>query len=85
MSKTITLRLENKDYELFHHLAEGENRAIANFIVTKAKLRLEEEQYTDTFETAEILNNQPLLARLKQGHLEAKKRKGSSEKRDGLD
>ncbi len=76
MSKTITLRLAENEYELFKGAAVSENRAIANLIVTKAKEKIEEEGFTDAIETEEIRLNILLKKRLKTGSLQAKKREG---------
>ena len=57
MSKTVTLRLNDKIYNLFRNLAEGENRALSNFIETSVLRFIENSQFVDEFEMTEIQNN----------------------------
>ncbi len=76
MSKSVTIRLDDEAYRKFHDLAEEENRSISNLIETLAMKKLEEELFTDDFETAEIKSSKPLLAKLKKGHQQAMQKKG---------
>jgi hypothetical protein len=61
MPKTVTLRLSDKNYEMFKKLAERDNRHLSNFI---------------EFEMQEILNNPELLNSIKRGINDAKSQKG---------
>ncbi len=67
MSKTITLRLDEKVYRRFRTLAERDNRPISNFIETAALRFIESEQFVDEFEMEEIRNNAALNRSLKRG------------------
>ena len=76
MSKTITLRLREDVYNTFLEAARAENRSLANLIETAALIKIREQQFTDDAEIAEVLANQELMERIKQGSQEAKTRKG---------
>jgi len=65
MSKTVTLRLKDDVYKMFRNLAEKENRPLSNFIETSVLRFIEQSQYADEFEMAEIQNNQELNKSLK--------------------
>lgn len=76
MSKTITLRLKDEIYNIFLETAKAENRSISNLIETAALNKIREQQFVDDLEMAEILSNQDLLRRIKEGSNEAKSLKG---------
>ncbi len=76
MSKSVTIKLDDEIYRKFHEIAAEENRSISNLIETLAIKKLDEELFTDTFETAEILSNKSLMERLKRGHQQAVQKKG---------
>jgi predicted CopG family antitoxin len=76
MSKTITLRLKDEIYNIFLEMAKAENRSISNLIETAALNKIREQQFVDDAEMAEILSNQDLLRRIKEGSSEAKSLKG---------
>lgn len=76
MPKTITLRLNDEDFQLFQAYARAENRTLANAIETLALKQIEEELFAGEFEMEEILKNNALLERLKTGSAEAKRMKG---------
>ncbi len=76
MPKSVTIRLDDEAYKKFHEIAAEEHRSIVNLIETLALKKLDEELFTDTFETAEILSNKSLLDRLKSGHQQATQQKG---------
>ncbi len=76
MSKTVTLRLNDRIYKLFRTLAENDNRPLSNFIETTALRYIEEHQYVDDFEMAEIKNNQELNESLNRGVKDAKSERG---------
>ena len=73
MSKTVTIRLEDEKYELFKRCAEMDNRAISNFIETATSRYIEEIEYADEFEMAEINSNEDLKKSLKRGRTDVKK------------
>ena len=76
MSKTVTLRLNDKTYQAFAEAARAENRPLSNLIETAALAKISEQQFVDDLEMAEILENQDLVKRLKRGSREARTRKG---------
>tara|TARA_Y100000031_G_scaffold152028_1_gene194354 strand:- start:310 stop:552 length:243 start_codon:yes stop_codon:yes gene_type:complete len=75
MAKTVTLRLNEKIYQLFRQLAEEDNRPLSNFIETATLRYIEEQEYVDEFEMAEIRSNKPLNESLKRAlkHVTSKK------------
>jgi predicted DNA-binding protein len=73
MSKTVTLRLPEDKYELFKKFAEMDNRAISNFIETATSRYIEEIEYADEFEMAEINSNVELKNSLQRGVTDVKK------------
>jgi hypothetical protein len=57
-------------------MAKAENRSLSNLIETAALKNIRERQFVDDIELAEILSNEDLLERLKEGSIEAKQSKG---------
>ena len=76
MSKTVTLRLKDEIYNIFLEMAKAENRSLSNLIETAALNRIREQQFIDDVEMAEILSNQDLLRRFKEGSNEVRNLKG---------
>jgi predicted transcriptional regulator len=76
MSKTVTLRLNDKIYTLFRNLAERENRPLSNFIETSVLRFIENSQFVDEFEMAEIQSNQDLNRSLKRALKDVKAQRG---------
>jgi predicted DNA-binding protein len=76
MSKTITLRLSDENYEKFKRLADRDNRPISNFIETAVKRFIENNVVVDEFEMQEIRNNVELNKSLKRGLSDMKSKKG---------
>jgi predicted transcriptional regulator len=76
MSKTVTLRLDDKVYKRFRGLAEHDNRPLSNFIETAVLRFIEEHEYIDEFEMAEIRNNSSLNRSIKSGLRDAKAKRG---------
>ena len=76
MAKTVTLRLNDESYNAFLEASKAENRSIANLIETAALAKIRELQFVDDVEMAEILANEDLLKRIKQGSKEAKTKRG---------
>jgi len=76
MSKTVTLRLDDKVYKRFRGLAEHDNRPLSNFIETAVLRFIEEHEYVDEFEMAEIKNNSSLNRSIKSGIRDAKAKRG---------
>ena len=76
MSKTITLRLSEENYNKYKILADRDNRPISNFIETAVKRFIEHNIYVDEFEMEEIRNNAELNKSLKRGLSDMKSKKG---------
>ena len=76
MSKTVTLRLDEKIYQRFRDMANHDNRSLSNFIETAALRFLEEHEYVDEFEMAEIKDNSSLNRSIKNGLRDAKAGRG---------
>ena len=76
MSKTITLRLSEENYEKYKKLADRDNRPISNFIETAVKRFIEHNIDVDEFEMEEIRNNNELNKSLKKGLSDMKLNKG---------
>ncbi len=76
MSKTVTLRLEENTYEKFKRLAESDNRTMSNFIETSVLRYIENNNFADEFEMAEIESNIDLNKSLKRAQKEMKLKKG---------
>ena len=76
MSKTVTLRLNENTYKIFVEAARAENRSISNLIETAALYKVCEQQFVDDAELAEILADENLIARIRQGSKDAAERKG---------
>lgn len=76
MSKTVTLRLNDRIYKLFRNLAESENRPLSNFIETSVLRFIENNQFVDEYEMAEIRGNQDLNRSLKRALKDVKAQRG---------
>jgi hypothetical protein len=76
MSKTLTMHLDDATYETFSRAAAADRRSLANLVETAALQHIQESQFADDAEMAEILARPELVRRLKKGAAEAKKRKG---------
>ena len=76
MSKVITLRLTEDEYNKIAAAAEIDHRPISNFITTEVLKDVEESYDVDPIEMAQIKSDKKLLEKLKAGHGDAKKMKG---------
>jgi len=77
MPKTITLRLNDEEYEKFAAAAGSVKRSISNLISVLALRKLEEDSFVNALEQEEILADQMLSRRLQRGSKEVKHMKGS--------
>lgn len=77
MSKTITLRLSDEEYDLYLSAAQAVKRPISNLINYLAQKKLEEDLFVDQIEMDEIIGNSKLVASLKKGSKDVKQMKGS--------
>ncbi|HSG30798.1 MAG TPA: CopG family transcriptional regulator [Thermodesulfobacteriota bacterium] len=76
MSKTITLRLEEKIYSKFKALADSDNRTMSNFIETSVLRYIETNNLVDEYEMAEIESNDELNKSIKRAQKDMKQKKG---------
>ena len=76
MSKTITLRLSEENYNKYKKLADRDNRPISNFIETAVKRFIEHNMNVDEFEMEEIRDNVELNKSLKRGLSDMKSKNG---------
>ena len=76
MSKTITLRLDEKVYNRLKDLAIQDNRPISNFIETAALRYIEQNEYADEFEMEEIKSNDNLNKSIESGLRDVKAKRG---------
>ena len=74
MPKTLTLRVDDETYDAFVKRAKAENRSVANFIENAVKIHIQEHDFVDDEEMTEILANERLVARLKLGSQQARRR-----------
>jgi predicted transcriptional regulator len=77
MSKTVILRLNDDVYSRFCTFADSANKSLSNFIETSALRYIQEHEFADDFEMAEIDNNEKLQASLKRALKDAKARRGN--------
>jgi hypothetical protein len=72
----LSLTRDDKVYNTFKTIADQENRPISNFIETAAMRYINEIEFVDEFETAEIDSNTALKDSMKRGIKDYKKRSG---------
>jgi hypothetical protein len=77
MSRTVTLRLDDKHYDLFKIYASRDHRTLSNFIETSALRFIENELFCDKIEMDEIENDVKLNKSLKKGHKDFIAKRGS--------
>ena len=76
MSKIITLRLSEEEYNMIREKAALEYRPISNFITSVVLKKIEESENVDAIEMDQINNDASLQKRLKAGIKDAKLMKG---------
>lgn len=77
MSRIVTLRLDDPIYRMFRAMAERDNRPLSNFIETSVLRFIEEHEFVDEYEMAEIRGNRELNRSLTRGHNDAKRGRGT--------
>jgi len=77
MAKTITVRLDDKTYDLIRKAADGERRSISNFIEYATVSYLSEESFVSDSEMQEILQDTELVSELKRGRSDVGKKRYS--------
>ena len=65
MIRTVTLRLEQDEYDELREVAAAERRPLSNFIATAALERVRKAQFVDDGEMADVLNDDALARRLR--------------------
>lgn len=75
MPKTITVRIDDKVYELFKKAADGERRTISNFIEYAALSYLTQDIQVSDDEMNGILADKDLLSNIRKGLKDIKNRK----------
>lgn len=73
MSKSITVRLSDEDYEKVKSAATSENRTISNFIETRLLSDILEKNYADSEEMASYHADDELLKNVKSAMSDIKK------------
>jgi len=76
MSKVITLRLSEEEYNEISIAAKIEHRPISNLITSIVMRNIEEFYFADPIEMAQIRSDKKLSERLKAGHRDVKNMKG---------
>ena len=76
MAKVVTLRLDDEVYNTFKTMADQENRPLSNFIETAALKYINEIEFVDEFEMAEINSNTVLKDSMNRGIEDYKNRSG---------
>ena len=75
MSKTVTVRLDEKTYRMIRSAAEADRRTISNFIETATVSHILQDNFASDEEMTQILQDLPLVKRLKASVSAAKKGK----------
>lgn len=76
MSKTITVRLSDEEYEAIAGAAKAEHRPISNFITATVVKEIEHSYHCDRVEMEQIRKDKHLLDKLSSCHKDAKKLRG---------
>lgn len=76
MPKVVTVRLSDEEYRKIAAGARIERRPLSNFMTTLVLKELEEGEYVDTVEMAQIRSDPRLLTKLRAGHRDVKARRG---------
>ena len=76
MSKTVTIRVSDKEYEKIFLSAKDTHRPISNFITYTVLKEIEESSFVDSIEMEQIRADSELTNSLKAGHNDIKKLKG---------
>ena len=73
MSKVVTIRLGEEEYERIRAAAQADNRPISNFMETATLRFLEESEFVDEPEMAAIRADKKLMKSLKAGSADIKR------------
>ena len=76
MAKVVTVRLSDEEYRKIVSSAKLERRPLSNFMTMMVLKGIEEGDYVDAVEMAQIRSDQRLMTKLQSGHRDAKRRRG---------
>ncbi len=76
MSKTVTIRLSDEDYQAISSVAEHERRPISNFITHRVMEAIAEMNTVDDSEMKEILSDEKVMKSIDRGHKQFAQGKG---------
>ena len=76
MAKVVTVRLSDEEYRKIASSAKLERRPLSNFMTTMVLKGIEEGDYVDAVEMTQIRSDERLMAKLRAGHRDAKRRQG---------
>jgi len=76
MAKVVTVRLSDEEYRKIATSAKRERRPLSNFMTTMVLKGIEEGDYVDAVEMTQIRSDERLMAKLRAGHRDAKRRQG---------
>jgi len=67
IKKTVTMRVDDTDYDMIKLAAEGQKRNLSNFIEFATMQYLTSSQFIENEEMAEIMNDKELVQNLMNG------------------
>lgn len=76
MPRTVTIRVDDKLYQMFRRLAQEDHRPLSNWLVVTTLHHLEECQLANAQEMAGIRGDRDLVRRLRSGSRDARLRRG---------
>jgi uncharacterized protein (DUF1778 family) len=76
MSKTVTIRLSDEDYEVISSVAGHERRPISNFITHRVMAAVADMNTVDDAEMKEILSDKKVVRSLNRGRKQPVRGKG---------
>ena len=76
MAKVVTLRLSEREYRTIAASANRERRPLSNFMTMMVLRGIEEGDYVDAVEMAQIRSDRRLMAKLQAGHRDARRGRG---------
>ena len=76
MAKVVTVRLSETEYRKIAASAKFERRPLSNFMTLMVLKGIEEGDYVDAVEMAQIRSDRRLMTKLREGHRDANQRKG---------
>ena len=74
--KTLTIRMSEEDYKAILNSAKKDRRTLSNFMLSTTLKAIEHGYYTEPAETENIVADKVLMKGIKEGHRDAKKKRG---------